>query len=77
MASLPRVDWLETFRKRLPVGTQVYHAKFGLGITTTEMTGDGYVWVKFDRTYKTQYKRTVREIHYKRLEITNAAHSSN
>jgi hypothetical protein len=69
MTGIPNVSRMIAFRKRLPVGSSVYHKQFGTGVTTTELTGDGYTWVKFERHgYKNLYKRTLREIHYKRLE---------
>jgi hypothetical protein len=75
--SIPTISRLIKFRTRMPVGTTVVHKRFGVGVTTTELTGDGYTWVRFVRGYRTLSKRALREIHYTRLEKVDDLHPSN
>lgn len=65
-------------RELLNVGDKVKHPKFGIGIVEQPINNkNGYCVVRFPRTYKIGRSKTVKELHYKRLEKVDATHPSN
>lgn len=67
----------KTLKSSFPVGMLVWSDRWGWGVIESEMTGDGYVRVKFDRTYKLKRTKSVKELHYSRLEKISEENSSN